>query len=201
MKPTLYLTLLAVVFLSVAIVLNTGGWFLVLVGIFLYPVLLVVHCLVHVQAIRKRPRVWLILTSHLLLLAAFLLSVDGGDTSSFVAIEGIAWRLGLDFRAPNWMGGPIGQVLDLILFVLVAVSWLFVFPFADPNRGGQIFVAVFLPWWHFYTDGRRPAAILCFVLVLTTTGWIPASIWALFSLLGARTDVNAGKGPVVGSTD
>ncbi len=86
------------------------------------------------------------------------------------------------------MGGPAGQVLDLLLFVLVAVSWLFVFPFSDPKLGGRILVAILLPWWHFYSIGRRLAAILCFVLVLTTTGWIPASIWALFSLFKSRMD-------------
>ncbi len=89
------------------------------------------------------------------------------------------------------MGGPIGQILDLFLFVLVAVSWLFVFPFSDPKLAGRILVAILLPWWHFYTIGRRLAAILCFVLVLTMTGWIPASIWALFSLFGSGPDEDA----------
>ena len=201
MNAGLYATLLVVVLLSGAIVLNTGGWFLALVGIFIFPVVLIAHCFVHVQAIRKRPQVRVVLISHLVLLTAFLLRVDGGDASSFIAVEVIAWRLGVDFRAPDWMGGPIGQILDLFLFALVAVSWLLVFPFSDPKLGGRILVAVLVPWLHFYTSGRRLAAILCFVLVLTTSGWIPASIWALFSLLGARTDVNAGKGPVAGSTD
>ncbi len=193
MTAGLYATLLAVVLLSAAIILNTGGWFLALVGIFIFPVLLFAHCLVHVQAIRKRPQVRVILISHLVLLTAFLLRVDGGDASSFIAMDGIAWRFGIDFRAPDWMGGPIGQVLDLLLFVLVAVSWLFVFPFSDPKLGRRILVAILVPWWHFYTIGRRLAAILCFVLVLTTTGWIPASIWALFSLFGSRTDEAAAQ--------
>lgn len=190
MKTRLYVVLALVIFLSGVIIINTGGWFLVVIGIFVFPIFLIVHCLVHVQAIRKKPRIRVILTSHLLLLTAFLLRVDGGDASSFLAMDVIAWRLGIDFRAPNWMTGPIGQVLDLILFLSVAVSWLFVFPFANPQLAGRILVAILLPWWHFYTIGRPIAGILCFVLVLTTAGWIPASIWALFSLFGSRTDGN-----------
>lgn len=201
MKTNLYVALVSVIFLSGAIVISTGGWFLVTIGIFVFPIFLIVHCLVHVQAIRKKPRLRVILASHLLLLTAFLLRVDGGDASSFLAIDAVAWRLGIDFSAPNWMTGTFGQVLDLLLFLSVAVSWLFVFPFANPQLTGRVVVAILLPWWHFYAIGRPIAGILCFVLVLTTTGWIPASIWALFSLLGARTDVNAGKGPVAGSTD
>jgi hypothetical protein len=201
MNAFLYLTLLAVVFLSLALILNTGGWFLVLVGIYLFPVLLIAHCFVHVRAISRRPRVGAILSSHLLLLTAFLLRVDSGDASSFVAIDVMARHLGVDFRVLDWMSGSILQVLSLCLFVLVAVSWLFVYPFSDPTRGGQILVAILLPWWHFYTRGRRLAAALCFVLVLSTTGWIPASIWALVSLLKPRTDEDAEEGPVAGPTD
>lgn len=191
MKTRLYVVLALVIFLSGVIIINTGGWFLVVIGIFVFPIFLIVHCLVHVQAIRKKPRIRVILTSHLLLLTAFLLRVDGGDASSFLAMDVIAWRLGIDFRAPNWMTGPIGQVLDLILFLSVAVSWLFVFPFANPQLAGRILVAILLPWWHFYTIGRHLAATLCFVLVLTTIGWIPASIWALFSLFVSGTNEGA----------
>ncbi len=191
MNAGLYATLFVVVLLSGAIILNTGGWFLVLVGVFVFPALLIAHCFVHVQAIRKRPQVRVILISHLVLLTAFLLRVDGGDAGSFIAMDAIAWRFGIDLRAPDWMGGPIGQILDLFLFVLVAVSWLFVFPFSDSKLGGRILVAILVPWWHFYTSGRHLAAILCFLLVLTTAGWIPASVWALFSLFGSRTDAVA----------
>ncbi len=190
MKTSLYVTLALVIFLSGVIIINTGGWFLVMIGIFVFPIFLIAHCLVHVQAIRKKPRIRVILASHLLLLTAFLLRVDGGDASSFLAMDVIAWRLGIDFRAPNWMTGSYGQLLDLILFLSVAVSWLFVFPFANPQLAGRVIVAILLPWWHFYTIGRPIAGIICFVLVLTTTGWIPASIWALFSLFGSRTKRN-----------
>jgi hypothetical protein len=201
MNAVLYLILLAVVFLSLAIFLSAGGWFVVLVGIFLFPVLLIAHSLVHIRAIGKRPRVWVILASHLLLLSAFLLRVDSGDTSSFLALDVIAWRFGIDFRAPDWMADVTGQALDLLLFALVPISWLLVYPFSDPKRGGRILVAVLLPWWHFYIIDRRLAAILCFILVLTMTGWIPASIWALFSLLWSKTDADTEDGPVAESPD
>jgi len=159
MSAILYAMLLAVVLLSGAIVLNSGGWIFVVVGIFVFPVLLIAHSFIHVQAIRKKPRVRVIVISHLVLLTAFLLRVDSGDASSFIALDVIAWRLGIDIRAPAWMGGPLGQVLDLFLFVLVTVSWLFVYPFSDPKLGGRIFVAILLPWWHFYTVGRRQDGI------------------------------------------
>ena len=188
MKASLSFLLLAVFLLSLAIMGWVSGWFFVIVGVWLFPIILLVHCFVHVQAISKRPRVPEILVSHTLLMAAWLFRVDAGDASSYIVIDVIARRLGIDFRAPDWMGGPTGQVLDLFLFVLVAVSWLFVFPFSDPKLGGRILVAILVPWWHFYTVGRRLAALLCFVLVLTATGWIPASIWALFSLFRSGMD-------------
>ena len=87
---------------------------------------------------------------------------------------------------------PLGWFIGWAFFVLVAISWLFVFPFSDPKLGGRILVAILVPWWHFYTRGHRVAAILCFGLVLTTTGWIPASVWALLSLFRSRTDGEAG---------
>lgn len=162
-----------------------------MVGVFVYPIILIIHFFVHVQTIGKWPWITAILISHGLLLAASLLRVDADDASSYAAVDVIARRLDIDFRAPGWVSEQAGQEWHLMLLVLVGVSWLFVFPFSNPKLGKPILVAILLPWWHFYTIGRPLAATLCFVLVLTTIGWIPASIWALFSLFGSRTNEGA----------
>ena len=141
----LSILLLAVFLSSLAIMDSGGGWFFVLIGVWLFPIILLVHCFVHVQAISKRPRIPAILVSHILLMAAWLFRVDAGDNSYYVAAEVIARDLGIGFQAPNWMSGSGGQVLGLILFFLVAVSWLAVYPLtgrkadqnAEPPEGEQ----------------------------------------------------------------
>jgi len=187
----LYVILFSVMLLAGAIVLSSAGWFFFLLGIFIFPVVLVVHGLIHVLAIRKRPWIPAIVVSHLLFLGAFLFRVDSGDASSFVAVDAIAWRLGMDFHTPAWMAGAFGAFADLFLFILVAVSWLYVFPFRNPQLAGRILVAVLLPWWHFYLIGRPVAALLSFGFVLTITGWVPAAIWALSVLIGSEMDEEA----------
>ena len=172
MKPSLYIVLLVVVSLSgTTLYFTIYGWDFALVRIYVLPIILIAHCFVHVQAIRKRPWITAILISHVLLLTASFLRVDAGDTSSYVAVDLIAV-----------------QMLDLFVFILVGVSWLFVFPFSDPKLGGRVLVAAFIPWWHFYTVGRPVAASVNFVLVLMTSGllWMPAAIWALLSLIGPK---------------
>ncbi len=143
------------------------------------------------QNMTVKPWITAILISHGLLLAASLLRVDAGDSSSYFAVDVIARRLDIDFRASGWISEQTGHDWHLMLLVLVGVSWLFVFSFSNPKLGKPILVALLLPWWHFYTIGRHLAATLCFVLVLTTIGWIPASIWALFSLFVSGTNEGA----------
>lgn len=52
----------------------------------------------------------------------------------------------------------------------------------------RLFLAIFLPWLAFFTIGRPLAGIACLVLQLTILGWIPAAIWAAYSLSQYKTD-------------
>lgn len=40
----------------------------------------------------------------------------------------------------------------------------------------------------FFTIGRPFAGIICLILQLTLIGWIPATIWAVYSLSQYKTD-------------
>ncbi len=52
----------------------------------------------------------------------------------------------------------------------------------------RLFLAIFLPWLAFFTIGRPVAGIICLVLQLTILGWVPAAIWAAYSLSQYKTD-------------
>lgn len=52
----------------------------------------------------------------------------------------------------------------------------------------RLILAIFLPWVSFFTIGRPFAAIICLILQLTVLGWIPAAIWAVYSLSQYKTD-------------
>jgi uncharacterized membrane protein YqaE (UPF0057 family) len=52
----------------------------------------------------------------------------------------------------------------------------------------RFFIALILPWLSFFTIGRPLAGIVCLVLQLTLFGWLPAAIWAVYSLSQYKTD-------------
>ncbi|TAN30966.1 MAG: YqaE/Pmp3 family membrane protein [Castellaniella sp.] len=52
----------------------------------------------------------------------------------------------------------------------------------------RLLIALLLPWLAFFTIGRPLAGIICLVLQLTLIGWIPAAIWAVYSLGQYNTD-------------
>ena len=52
----------------------------------------------------------------------------------------------------------------------------------------RLLIALVLPWLTFFTIGRPIAGILCLVLQLTVIGWLPATIWAVYSLSQFKTD-------------
>ncbi|MEX2618259.1 MAG: YqaE/Pmp3 family membrane protein [Alphaproteobacteria bacterium] len=52
----------------------------------------------------------------------------------------------------------------------------------------RILIALVLPWLLFFTIGRPLAGIICLILQLTVIGWIPAAIWAVYSLSQYNTD-------------
>lgn len=52
----------------------------------------------------------------------------------------------------------------------------------------RLVIAIFLPFLLFFTIGRPIAGIICLILQLTLIGWIPAAIWAVYSLSQYNTD-------------
>lgn len=52
----------------------------------------------------------------------------------------------------------------------------------------RLFLAIFLPFVAFFTIGRPIAGIICLILQLTVLGWIPAALWAVYSLNQYKTD-------------
>ncbi|MBQ5429481.1 MAG: YqaE/Pmp3 family membrane protein [Neisseriaceae bacterium] len=52
----------------------------------------------------------------------------------------------------------------------------------------RLLIAIFLPFLLFFTIGRPIAGIICLILQLTLIGWLPAALWAVFSLSSYKTD-------------
>lgn len=46
----------------------------------------------------------------------------------------------------------------------------------------RLLIAIFLPFLLFFTIGRPFAGIVCLILQITLIGWIPAALWAVYSL-------------------
>ncbi len=52
----------------------------------------------------------------------------------------------------------------------------------------RLFFAIFLPFVLFFTIHRPIAGIICLLLQITILGWIPAALWAVYSLSQFETD-------------
>ncbi|RUO18506.1 YqaE/Pmp3 family membrane protein [Aliidiomarina iranensis] len=52
----------------------------------------------------------------------------------------------------------------------------------------RLLLAIFLPFLAFFTIGRPIAGIICLILQVTLIGWLPAAIWAVYSLSQYNTD-------------
>jgi uncharacterized membrane protein YqaE (UPF0057 family) len=52
----------------------------------------------------------------------------------------------------------------------------------------RFLIAVLLPWLAFFTMGKILSGIICLILQITLIGWLPASIWALFSVSNYNAD-------------
>lgn len=52
----------------------------------------------------------------------------------------------------------------------------------------RLIIALLLPWLSFFTIGRPISGIVCLALQLTLVGWVPAAIWAVYSLSQYKTD-------------
>lgn len=52
----------------------------------------------------------------------------------------------------------------------------------------RLLLAIFLPFFVFFTIGRPFAGIICLILQITVLGWLPAAIWAVYALGQYETD-------------
>ena len=52
----------------------------------------------------------------------------------------------------------------------------------------RLLLAIFIPSLLFFTIGRPIAGIVCLLLQITLIGWIPAALWAVYSLGQYKTD-------------
>ncbi|MDF7681694.1 YqaE/Pmp3 family membrane protein [Enterobacteriaceae bacterium ESL0689] len=52
----------------------------------------------------------------------------------------------------------------------------------------RLIISLFLPWLTFFTIGKPISGIICLILQITLIGWIPATIWAVYSLSQYKTD-------------
>ena len=52
----------------------------------------------------------------------------------------------------------------------------------------RLILALIFPWLVFFTIGRPFAGIICLILQITVLGWIPAAIWAVYTLSQYKTN-------------
>lgn len=52
----------------------------------------------------------------------------------------------------------------------------------------RLLLALLLPFSVFFTIGRPFAGLLCLILQITLIGWVPAAIWAVYSLSQYQTE-------------
>jgi uncharacterized membrane protein YqaE (UPF0057 family) len=52
----------------------------------------------------------------------------------------------------------------------------------------RLLISFILPWLTFFTIGRPISGIICLILQITLIGWIPATIWAVYSLSQYNTE-------------
>ncbi|MDY0331720.1 MAG: YqaE/Pmp3 family membrane protein [Thiomonas sp.] len=57
----------------------------------------------------------------------------------------------------------------------------------------RLLIALLLPWLTFFTIGKPISGIICLILQITLIGWIPATIWAVYSLSQYKTDKKIAK--------
>ena len=52
----------------------------------------------------------------------------------------------------------------------------------------RLILALLLPFFAFFTINKPIAGIICLVLQITLIGWLPAAIWAVYSIGQYKTD-------------
>ena len=51
----------------------------------------------------------------------------------------------------------------------------------------RLFLAIFMPFLSFFFIKRPIAAVICLILQITLIGWLPAALWAVYSLSQFKT--------------
>ena len=57
----------------------------------------------------------------------------------------------------------------------------------------RLLLAIFLPFVVFFTIRRPIAGFFCLILQMTILGWLPAAIWAVYSLSEYKTHIQIEK--------
>jgi len=52
----------------------------------------------------------------------------------------------------------------------------------------RLLLAIFLPFILFFTVDRPITGVICLLLQLTIIGWLPAALWAVYTLSQYETD-------------
>lgn len=52
----------------------------------------------------------------------------------------------------------------------------------------RLLLAIFLPFLSFFTIRKPISGIICLLLQITVIGWVPAALWAVYSLSQYNTD-------------
>lgn len=62
----------------------------------------------------------------------------------------------------------------------------------------RLFLAIFLPFLSFFTINRPIAGLVCFILQITILGWVPAALWAVYSLSQYNTEKKIDSQKIIG---
>lgn len=57
----------------------------------------------------------------------------------------------------------------------------------------MLLIAILIPALSFLLRGKIVSGIVCIILQITLIGWLPAAIWAVFSLQNHRAEVRNKK--------
>jgi len=52
----------------------------------------------------------------------------------------------------------------------------------------KLLIAILLPFLSFFLIKKPVAGVICLILQMTLIGWIPAAIWAVYTLSQHNTD-------------
>jgi hypothetical protein len=127
--PNWAIRLIAIVVVAFCLFIQfktSGGWFTIL-GIFLWPVAGLIHLVAHSIRLPRSggvqgSRLALVMVSHLLFIAAFLLQYDQGDGLGWLTITELLGQRGV---AEWWPPGELNPgSMNVVLFLPVLATWV-----------------------------------------------------------------------------